>query len=446
MVGQARILEHVHLQLSHVVPATKECSRVVVDPGRLQIQQGTAAVPCAASRLFHHQAQGAGFVDKPHMPARAQEESSVQQCLVEVGHKGGGAPGSIRVLGLPVAPRDSLDVAPQAGGPLPVSELVDGIRVASLRHPDAAVGEDKFPRAVVQGEAVHAVSEGQHNHGDRGVQDVPRCHLLPSWGERQRPEPFARAGGVLVQPVDAKDGAARKPRVEGLYPVEGVRGDNKLPALRHRLVLAAGAAVAPRVEPHLSGGHDGRLQRGVRGSNVLPRVRRARREPSMDAGGRKSLRDLLARGRYLCEERRKLRGLASSRAPLREETLQHRGARAPALQGAGDGLSGLSPQLRLDLVLDVLVDAIVHFAHGVAGAAQERAGPVAEPLHVGHHPVLPLLRRAADPLLRPPHGHLKRAADLLARPLPLKRGVVVPGGLARETCLLARDPNPAVVP
>ena len=152
----------------------------------MDVEDALAARARPPAGLLHQEAHGGGLVLEPELAAgpavgahhgRIEEDAALQQRAMDVGDHGAHVARGVGTARGLVVRSQVLDVAPDPRLPHGGVALVHAVDPAPARDADVLVRVDELPDGRLQGEAVHALARGVHQHGAGAVHDVARRHL-----------------------------------------------------------------------------------------------------------------------------------------------------------------------------------------------------------------------------------------------------------------------------
>mmetsp|Transcript_5490 Transcript_5490/g.21653 ORF Transcript_5490/g.21653 Transcript_5490/m.21653 type:complete len:407 (+) Transcript_5490:72-1292(+) len=277
-LGLEEVLDDGHLLLG----AREERHALVHLLGH-DLQHAALAVRARATSLLSDEGHGRALVQQPQLAvgvlgvARVAVHAAVEHGAVEVAHERADVARRVGLGARALRRLGEVDVVLHALGPVGGVALVERVDLALLGDLDVVVAEDELANGGVEGEAVHAVPDGEHEdhrrrvHAVAGahqvlarlahVDDAVLRHLVDLGGAVLAPGGHARLGGL----VDAPDRAGGDSGVDVGRAVKRVEHADVLAVLggldghRHVLLLRGDDARAARlleaVAEHLVGDH-----------------------------------------------------------------------------------------------------------------------------------------------------------------------------------------------
>mmetsp|Transcript_28489 Transcript_28489/g.94636 ORF Transcript_28489/g.94636 Transcript_28489/m.94636 type:complete len:241 (+) Transcript_28489:131-853(+) len=202
----------------------------LVQRAGLDLEGSLRTARAAAASLLHEEGDGRRLEQEPQLaprPPRArrvEEDAAVQERAVHVGDKGAGVTQRFAL-------RDQVDVQGHRLAPLaPVAE-VDRVEAAGVRHPKLRPRQREAPERGVEGEAVDAPPDGEHELRGGAEHNVPRSEHLLAPPEHGGGRPALLA--ARARRVDTEDGPRRRARVRLLRVApERVHHHRKAPHAR----------------------------------------------------------------------------------------------------------------------------------------------------------------------------------------------------------------------
>ena len=171
----------------HFVFRAEEHGHALVQLVRGDVHDALLAVGGGAAGLFDDEGHRVRFVHQAQLArhrgvaqvGRVHEDAAAVQDAVHVGHhRSDPAHVEVGAARAGVAGQQFVDVALHRRVPVARVRHVDGELLGGGRNLDIALREHPRTHFPVQGEAVHAIAEGQHQHGLRAVHGVAGGDLL----------------------------------------------------------------------------------------------------------------------------------------------------------------------------------------------------------------------------------------------------------------------------
>ncbi len=226
----------------------------------LDIENTLVAVGRSATGLFDDHRHRVGLVHQAQLArlvrlagiTRVHEHAATGEDTVHVGHHRGDPAHVVVAPQRPGFTGQQLgDVTLHRGFPVALVGHVDGEFLGRLWHLDVVVGEHEAAEFTIQGEALYAIAQGQHQHGLRAVDGVAGSDLL---GARLEEGVLAQVTGFTVALGAAQhreDGADRDVDVDIAGAVQRVE---------HQQVGTFGVLAGDLVGVvHFLGGHAGQV-------------------------------------------------------------------------------------------------------------------------------------------------------------------------------------------
>jgi len=195
--------------------AAEPDTRALVDLRRLQIKNAlTLVVDGETAGLLDDHSHWEALVQQSQLAltrllvGRVGEQPAIKNRAVHVGNHGADIPRRVRLALLGELER--VEKVLRRLVPVHGVALVDRIDVAELGHAQTGVRQNELPERVIQREAVHVFTNGEHKVRRGTVHGVPSSNELVSGTQHV----LGSTLGVVVQAVDAENRAHRNTGIQ----------------------------------------------------------------------------------------------------------------------------------------------------------------------------------------------------------------------------------------